>query len=135
MEWLPFYESFARPRARAVDDATAELRDMDAPPTTGPYAGTSACYTRYRPAYPTRLIEDLVRRAGADGRARLLDDPGRASIRGPGHPPTALAASLRAHAPRARADPRTAWPDANNLHAGRKREVADAGGGHPSVIA
>ena len=53
---------------------------MDEPTTAGPYAGTSACYMRYRPAYPTRLIEDLVRRTGADGRGRLLDvacGPGR----------------------------------------------------------
>jgi SAM-dependent methyltransferase len=37
------------------------------------YRGTASYYDRFRPAYPCDLIEDLIRRAGADGTGTLLD--------------------------------------------------------------
>jgi SAM-dependent methyltransferase len=37
------------------------------------YRGTADYYDRYRPPYPDALIDDLVRRTGADGTGRLLD--------------------------------------------------------------
>ena len=46
----------------------------------GAFRGTATSYLRHRPPYPAALIEDLVRRAGANGRGRLLDlgcGPGR----------------------------------------------------------
>jgi len=37
------------------------------------YRGTAASYDRYRLPYPQALVDDLARRAGADGSGRLLD--------------------------------------------------------------
>jgi SAM-dependent methyltransferase len=37
------------------------------------YRGAAAAYDRYRLPYPAAMIADLVRRAGASGRGRLLD--------------------------------------------------------------
>ena len=37
------------------------------------YRGTAGYYDRYRRPYPDAMIEDLIRRAGACGRGRLLD--------------------------------------------------------------
>jgi ubiquinone/menaquinone biosynthesis C-methylase UbiE len=37
------------------------------------FRGTAGYYDRYRRPYPQAMIEDLIRRAGASGRGRLLD--------------------------------------------------------------
>jgi FAD/FMN-containing dehydrogenase len=44
LEWLPFYASFARTRARAVDDASAELRKAVEDP--GSYVAESNYFNR-----------------------------------------------------------------------------------------
>jgi hypothetical protein len=44
LEWLPFYASFARTCARALDDATAELRKAVADP--GSYVAESNYFNR-----------------------------------------------------------------------------------------
>ena len=47
------------------------------------FAGTAACYVRYRPSYPRKLLSDLLDRSGVTGRGRLLDlacGPGRVAL-------------------------------------------------------
>ncbi|HVU25605.1 MAG TPA: class I SAM-dependent methyltransferase [Opitutus sp.] len=47
------------------------------------FAGTAACYARYRSPYPAALVADLLARAGTTGRGRLLDlacGPGRVTL-------------------------------------------------------